>query len=147
MTDLLDLSSLKNAIQSLQDGISVVSNSNWFYQQTAAVQNTLIAGVIQNFEFVYELSIKMLRRQLEREMANPSEMDEVNYRDFLRIAAERGLLAKVEPWFAYRTMRNITAHTYDHEKAQQVYEDTLGFIIDAKSLLKNLEKRNVAKSH
>jgi Nucleotidyltransferase substrate binding protein like len=39
-------------------------------------------------------------------------------------------------------MRNITAHTYDHEKAQQVYRDTLVFINDARALLKALEVRN-----
>ena len=39
-------------------------------------------------------------------------------------------------------MRNITSHTYDHEKAQQVYEDTKLFIKDAVSLLKTLEGRN-----
>jgi hypothetical protein len=39
-------------------------------------------------------------------------------------------------------MRNITAHTYDHEKAQQVYQDTLIFIGDARALLRKLEARN-----
>jgi hypothetical protein len=39
-------------------------------------------------------------------------------------------------------MRNITAHTYDHDKARQVYVDTLTFIADARALLQALEARN-----
>jgi hypothetical protein len=68
---VLDLSSLRKAIASLEGAIEVVSDSPWFDRQPANLQNTLIAGVIQNFEFVYELSIKMLRRRIESPMSKP----------------------------------------------------------------------------
>ena len=138
----LDLSSLQNSVSSLEDGLEVVSHSEWFNAQSSKVKNTLIAGVIQNFEFVYELGIKMIKRQIELESASPTELDETNFREVLRVAAEKGLIADVEAWFKYRKMRNITAHTYDHEKAQQVYQDILIFIGDARALLQKLEKRN-----
>lgn len=138
----LDLSALRDAVGSLEDGLEVVSNSEWFNAQSSKVQNTLIAGVIQNFEFVYEIGIKMIKRQIEAESASPAEVDETNFREVLRVAAEKGLVADVEAWFKYRKMRNITAHTYDHEKAQQVYQDTLIFIGDARALLHKLEARN-----
>ena len=51
----LDLEPLRRALASLEDGLDVVSDAHWFNQQTDKVQNTLIAGVIQNFEFVYEI--------------------------------------------------------------------------------------------
>lgn len=142
MTEKLDLSALRNAVTSLEDGLDVVSDSHWFNQQSAKVQNTLVAGVIQNFEFVYEISVKMLKRQIEAESASPEDVDETNFRDVLRVAAEKGLIADVEAWFIYRQMRNITAHTYDHEKAQKVYQGTLDFIGDARALLHKLEARN-----
>lgn len=138
----LDLSALRGAVSSLEDGLEVVSDSAWFNLQSSKVQNTLIAGVIQNFEFVYEISFKMIKRQIEEESASPNEVDESNFREVLRVAAEKGLVADVEAWFKYRKMRNITAHTYDHEKAQQVYRDTLVFINDARALLIALEARN-----
>ena len=138
----LDLSALRDAVGSLEDGLEVASNSDWFNAQSSKVQNTLIAGVIQNFEFVYEISIKMVKRQIEAESASPDEVDETNFREVLRVAAEKGLIADVEAWFKYRKMRNITAHTYDHEKAQQVYQDTLIVIGDARALLHKLEVRN-----
>jgi hypothetical protein len=40
-------------------------------------------------------------------------------------------------------MRNITAHTYDHQKAQQVYEGTQAFMLDARLLLARLEDAGV----
>lgn len=142
MTEKLDLSALRNAVSSLEDGLDVVSDIAWFNQQSAKVQNTLVAGVIQNFEFVYEISVKMLKRQIEAESASPEDVDETNFREVLRVAAEKGLIADVEAWFKYRQMRNITAHTYDHEKAQTVYQGTLDFIVDARALLQKLEARN-----
>jgi nucleotidyltransferase substrate binding protein (TIGR01987 family) len=138
----LDLAALRNAVSSLEDGLEVVSNSDWFKAQSTKVQKTLMAGVIQNFEFVYEISVKMIKRQIEAESASPTEVDETNFREVLRVAGEKGLIGNVEAWFKYRKMRNITAHTYDHQKAQQVYQDTLVFIDDARDLLQRLEARN-----
>ena len=138
----LDLSALQDAIASLSDGLEVVSDPAWFSGQSDKVQNTLISGVVKNFEFVYEISIKMLKRMIELESSSPTEVDESNFRDLLRTAGEKGLIADVEAWFRYRKMRNITAHTYDHQKAQQVYHDSLRFIVDARALLAALERRN-----
>ena len=84
--DRLDFNPLRMALQALQDGLAVVQDLAWFDQQDAKVRNTLIAGVIQSFEFVYEISIKMLRRQLEREADNPVDIDQAGFRDLLRIA-------------------------------------------------------------
>ncbi|MFH1044151.1 MAG: nucleotidyltransferase substrate binding protein [Pseudomonadota bacterium] len=138
----LDITSLASAIVSLEESIGVVSDESWFNSQPKAVQNTLIAGVIKNFEFVYELSIKMVRRRIEMDSASPTEADFSDFRDLLRTAAEKGLVADVEAWFDYRTMRNLTSHTYDHEKARKVYQGTLKFIGDAKALLHALTARN-----
>lgn len=136
---ILDLTPLRQALGSLEDGLDVVRDAAWFNQQNDKVRHTLIAGVIQNFEFVYEISTKMLRRRLEMDALNPSEVDFANFRDVLRIAAEKGFISDIQAWFAYRQMRNITAHTYDHQKAQQVYEGTHAFMMDARILLARLE--------
>nr|WP_315197240.1 nucleotidyltransferase substrate binding protein [uncultured Aquabacterium sp.] len=138
----LDLSALRSAMASLDDGLAVVGDSNWFSQQDERVRNTLVAGVIQNFEFVYEISVKMLRRQLEAEADTPAEIDQAGFRDLLRLAAEKGLISDVEAWFGFRQMRNITAHTYDHAKAQQVYQGTQAFLTHARRLLLQLEARH-----
>ncbi len=140
---VLDLSALRDAIESLADGLEVVGDAVWFPAQTPKVRNTLIAGVIQNFEFVYEISVKMIKRRIELDALSPAEVDRTNFRELLREAGEKGLIDDVEAWFVYRRMRNVTAHTYDHAKAMQVYKDTLKFVEDARVLLARLEARNV----
>ena len=102
----------------------------------------MIAGVIQNFECVYELSIKMVRRQLGREAASPTEVDQTSFRELIRAAGEKGLITDVEAWFGYRRMRDSTAHTCDHVKARQVYGGSLLFVEDAQALLGALESRH-----
>jgi nucleotidyltransferase substrate binding protein (TIGR01987 family) len=142
MPEKLDLSALHHALVSLEESIAIVSRADWFAQQPQALQNTVIAGVIQNFEFVYELAIKMIRRQLELEATSPSEVDESSFRGLIPAAGEKGLIADVEAWFGYRRMRNITAHTHDHAKARQVYDGSLIFVNDARALLVALESRH-----
>lgn len=140
---VLDLTPLRDTIESLEDGLKVVGDAAWFPAQTPEVQNTLISGVIQYFEFVYEISVKMIKRRIELDALSPAEVDRANFRELLREAGEKGLIHDVEAWFAYRRMRNVTAHTYDHAKAMQVYKDTLKFVEDARALLSRLEARNV----
>jgi nucleotidyltransferase substrate binding protein (TIGR01987 family) len=140
--DRLDLGSLRNAIASLEGALSVVADEAWLAAQSADMRNTLIAGVIQNFEFVYELSVKMIRRELEREADTQGETDRLNFRDLIRVAAEKGLIEDVDRWFAHRQTRNLTSHTYDHAKAWQAYQQTVPFIDDARTLLAGLETRN-----
>ena len=81
-----------------------------------------MAGVIQNFDFVYEIGVKMIKRRMELDAASPDEIDGLNFRDLMRVAGERGLVEDVSAWFEYRTMRNLTSHTYDQKVARQVYQ-------------------------
>ena len=139
----LDLNALHSAIGSLSGGLEVVNNAAWFTMQPPMVRNTLIAGVIQNFEFVYEISVKMIRRRMELDALSPEEVDAANFRELLRSAGEKGLIADVEAWFKYRRMRKMTSHTYDQSKADEIFRGIGAFLTDARLLLTRLEARNV----
>lgn len=142
MSVKLDLGSFREAVSSLEAAIKIVNNPEWFNSQSIPMQNILRAGIVQNFEFVYEISIKMIRRQLQIDAASPSEIDFTDFKDLIRTAGEKGLVKNVAAWFNYRNMRNITSHTYDQKKAIFVYQSTLSFIDDANNLLQRLESRN-----
>ena len=58
MTDKLNLNVFDAAFYSLEQTVVQISDRNWFDMQPSIVQDTLIAGAIQKFEFVYELSLK-----------------------------------------------------------------------------------------
>lgn len=138
----LDLSPLRQALTALEDSLQVVADEAWLQNQSAAVRNTLFAGVVKHFALVYELGMKMLRRQIEAESATPGETDQLGFRDLLRVGAEKGLIGDVDAWFRYRQMRGTTWHTDHLAQARQVHEGVRPFLTDALALLTALERRN-----
>src|SRR4051794_32465451 len=66
-------------------------------------------GCIQRFEYTYELSVKMLKRQLEIEAVVPTDIDEMSFKDCIRLGAEKGIIQNPIDWFNFRDMRNITS--------------------------------------
>ena len=96
---------------------------------------------IQRFEYTFELCIKTIKRFIEIEMPIHENIDQMNYRDLLRVAFEVGLIPRAEDWFSYREARNQTSHAYDQNKAQAVFEVALDFAIQAEQLIEQLKKR------
>jgi nucleotidyltransferase substrate binding protein (TIGR01987 family) len=130
----LDLSSWKRALSSLERGIARSTSS--------PADEELRDAVIQRFEYCYELSWKMLKRHLEQVVPNPESVDQLSFTGLMREAAERGLIAAVEPWIEYRYQRNFSSHGYDEEKARAVYKSAVSFVADSRALLKEVERRN-----
>lgn len=135
----LDITPFENAFISLRNTLEKLADEQWFNQQDAIIQDTLIAGAIQKFEFVYELSIKMLKRQLKTMADFEDEIEQSDFRDILRSSAKAGLITDIDSWIKYRQMRNITSHTYDQSKAKQIYEDIQNFLISAEFLVRKLK--------
>lgn len=100
----------------------------------------LRAGVIQNFEFTYELSWKLMKRWLETNLSK-DDFDGISRRELFRHALENKLIENIENWFVYHENRNLTSHTYKHEVAIKVYSCIPQFIKDSLILIRNLEER------
>jgi nucleotidyltransferase substrate binding protein (TIGR01987 family) len=137
----LDLGSLRAVVQALASAVDVISSPE-FAVADPRWHDALVAGVVQHFEFTFELCWKMLKRQLEREMPSPSELDGLSYRELFRLGHERGLVTAVEPWFEFRELRNITAHTYARDKALKVAAGAPALLSQARALLGAIEARN-----
>lgn len=137
----LSLVTFRNGIASLRDAVALTENTLWFSKQTRAVQNTILAGVVKNFEFVYGLSIKTLTRRLLTETGDPQEIKTASFRDILRIAAERGFIADVSVWFSYRAMRNVTDHAYIDSRALKISAEAASLLASAQSLYEELRRR------
>jgi len=140
--DRLDLSALRKACGSLEMAVENALDESFIDRLSDSQKQLIIAGVIQNFEFTYELVFKMMKRQLEMDAASPAEVDLYSFHDLLRTAAERGLIEDVEDWFEYRRLRNITCHTYNLDKAQEVFDKSIYFKDEAVKVLAVLIKRN-----
>lgn len=67
----LDISPLRSVIQGLDEGLAR------YLTDTSDTQ--IRDGLIQRFEFTYELSHKMLKRYLESASATPGEFDSADF--------------------------------------------------------------------
>jgi nucleotidyltransferase substrate binding protein (TIGR01987 family) len=122
-------------VQPLRDALERLSTG--LYSAEKEPKNELLRdGVIQRFEYSHELALKFLRRVLE--VVYGDDVDRMPYNDVLRTAAERSLIADIEPWFLYRAARNKTSHTYDAAVAAEVYAAASPFLADARHLLDRL---------
>jgi nucleotidyltransferase substrate binding protein (TIGR01987 family) len=130
----LDLTPLVNAIARLDEGLKR------YQRDTSDLQ--IRDGLIQRFEFTYEISHKMLKRYLESSAATPDEFDRADFQYLIRSANEQGLLLGDWPaWRTYRDMRAKTSHTYDEEVAQQVVTGIPAFLAEAAHLRDQLQTR------
>lgn len=136
----LDLSSLRKAVGSLERTINV-ANAIIEGAVDTDQEKVIRAGVIQNFEFTYELCWKFIKRWLE-ENAGGSAVDGLTMKELFRLVAEKQLIKDVEAWFEYHKQRNKTSHTYNEDTAESVYGTTFKFAGDAKDLLMSLEAKN-----
>lgn len=133
----LDLTPLTNAVQRLDEGLT---------RYLADTSDTQIRdGLIQRFEFTYELSHKMLKRFLETSAANPTEYDAADFQYLIRSGNEQGLLLSAWPeWLFFRAMRSKTSHTYDEDVALEVVAAIPGFLKESRYLLSALQQRGTA---
>jgi nucleotidyltransferase substrate binding protein (TIGR01987 family) len=99
-------------------------------------------GLIQRFEFTYELSHRMLKRYLEAASASPADFDTMDFQTLIRTGNEQGLL--LGDWPAWRTWRHLRArssHSYNEDVALEVVAAIPGFLDEAKFLLQRLTER------
>jgi nucleotidyltransferase substrate binding protein (TIGR01987 family) len=140
---LLELDSLKKAVAALNGVLAKSDDAEFMRGLDEIARSAIKSGVIQHFEFTYELSHKMLKRYLEMTAPNPVAIDEMTFPDLIRTGSEQGLLLNGwDVWKYYRKARGTTSHAYGEEKAAEVLAAIPGFLREAQYLLAELEKRN-----
>ena len=129
-----DLTPLKKAILRLEEGLIR------YQEDISGIQ--IRDGLVQRFEFTYEISHKILKRYLEKTSANPDEFDEMTFQNIIRLGNEKNLLMRDwTHWRKFRDMRSRTSHTYDEETAIQVVSGIPEFLQEAKFLQKALQEK------
>lgn len=130
-----DFSSLRNALARLAEG--------YVRYQSDVSDIQIRDGLIQRYEFTYEISHKMLKRHLEMTAANPEAFDTLPFADLIRTGNEQSLLkSDWSAWKIFREMRAKTSHTYDEHIAQIVVQVIPAFIEEIDFLVKRLDQRN-----
>lgn len=99
-------------------------------------------GLIQRFEFTYEVAHRLLRRYLREVSASPASLDQMTFADLIRTGNEQGLLLGDWPaWRRYRDMRARTSHTYAAAVAAQVVAGIPEFLAETVYLRDQLQGR------
>ena len=136
-----DLTPLEKALTSFLRLYARIADEKFMSQQDDVIRLGLEAGLIQNFEFTYELSWKAIKRWLENNIS-PDVADGVTRRELFRMAAENRLILDVDEWMTYHAARNEASHRYGMEIAQEVMAVLSDFGRAAQQLLARLQERN-----
>lgn len=136
----LDLSSLTKALASFDSALQV-STPGKMETLDDALQDVIRAGVIQNFEFTYEICASFIHRWLVENIGE-SRVKGTTRRELYRLAMENALIADVDDWMEYYEARNRTSHTYDSDTAEEIFKIAQNFVHDVRRLLQVLEQKN-----
>ncbi|PPQ35600.1 HI0074 family nucleotidyltransferase substrate-binding subunit [Rhodopila globiformis] len=130
----IDISPLARAIERLEEGVAV-------YQRDTS-QTLIRDGLVQRFEFTYEISHKLLRRYLAANPGPPELISGMNFADIIRLGNEQGLLlGDWRRWKTFRDMRARTSHSYDEAVALEVVAGIPAFLDEARVLRDRLRAR------
>lgn len=131
----IDLTSLRNAIQSLGEVLELYTKTpdNKIYRDS----------MIQRFEYTYSLTLKMIKRFFKNSAFVIENIDAMTFNEMIRRANILGLLpSNVIVWDKFRQMRNLTSHTYDEELAIKVVSIIPEFYNEVKNFLNSLDVHN-----
>ena len=132
--DKPSISHFERAIERLEEGL---------VRYQADTSDTQIRdGLVQRFEYTYELGHKILKRYLEYASANPAQFDEMTFQELIRTANEHGLLLRAWPdWRGFRDMRSRISHTYNEDVSLEVVAGIPRFVEEAIYLRNRLRER------
>ena len=130
----LDTKSFANSVRRLREGLVRCARE--------PADDQLRDGLIQRFEFTFELSQKVLRHYLKEIAASPDEFERMPFADLVRTGSAQGLLRADWPaWRRFCEMRGRTSHTYDAEAAVAVVGAISEFLEEVEHLCTELERR------
>jgi len=94
------------------------------------------AGIIQSFEYCYELSWKIMKKVLNSEGLEVSTPKQV-----IREAGNAKIIDDVKLWIEFVNKRNLTVHTYNELVLKEIMEIMPKFKDELSKLIKELENR------
>lgn len=139
--DTLDITSLEKAINSFKKALDELKKDD---------RSFIKDSVVQRFEYTYELCYKFFKRYLRIADRSDSDTDFVPIQELVRTANQMGMFkGDWGDWKKYREARNITSHTYDEDKAEEIvavaqkfYEEAVYFENKLKEGLKVVENKS-----
>ena len=137
----LDLTALESTVAQLKEALVLYNREP--YKSDPLLRRHLRAATIKAFEYTYAISLKMIKRHMKNTAPEPDEIDDMTFNDFVRMAFGKGILrSDVAVWRDYRRQRGTTGHTYDEQKAQDIFGILPDFLIESQYVLARLQEKN-----
>jgi len=92
-----------------------------------------IEGMIQRFEYTFELGWKTMKDYLEEK----GFTEIVGSKEAIRIAFSNGIITDGEIWMEMIKARNLTTHIYNSETAHQIWSDIIRLYFPCFEQLRN----------
>ena len=121
----------------LDDFQKALSKLEIALKKDAHLDELYLDGTIQRFEFVYELSWKLMKSYLEYQ-----GIEVVSPRETFREGFKEGIIKDATEWINMMINRNRTSHTYNEETAWDIYDKIKNEYIN---LFKEFEKEMIKK--
>lgn len=93
-------------------------------------------SAIQRFEFVFDLSWKVVKVYLEEKFG----IIKTSPKECFREAYKQGLINKNDYWIEMTDLRNQTVHTYSEKMAEKVYQELPRAVILFKELSEKVKE-------
>jgi nucleotidyltransferase substrate binding protein (TIGR01987 family) len=130
----LDITPLASATARLREALA--------RHRSEPLDELLRDGLIQRFEFTYELSHKTLRRYLQESAPSSEEVARMSFAELIRAGTAQGLLhAEWPTWRHFRDICTRTTHTYDADTAAAVVAEIPSFLEEVEYLCDQLRRR------
>jgi nucleotidyltransferase substrate binding protein (TIGR01987 family) len=134
-TSPIDLSPLRRSADALEVALEVLAAHKGATKEHMLLRD----GVIQRFEFCFELAWKTLRRYLQE--FGLDRVDHLTNRELFRLGQEQGVLRDAEAWIIFLRHRNLTSHVYNESIAALVFSSAAPFLAEARHLIGAIEER------
>lgn len=113
-----------NAVSRLSEALAEYAK----YPESTVIRD----GVIQRFEFTFELSWKSLKEYMVDQGAS---IDAVFSKQVFKAAYAAGIISDEQVWLDMLSSRNVTSHVYDDSQAAQVVQSIRDDYLTALSAL------------
>ena len=130
----LDVTPLANATARLREALA--------RHRAEPQDEQLRDGLIQRFEFTYELCHKTVRRYLQERSPSAEEIARLSFAQLIRAGNAQGLLRAEWPvWRHFRDIRARSTRTYDADTAAAVVAEIPSFLEEVEYFCGELRKR------
>lgn len=106
-------------------------------EEDRIIKDGLRDSIIQRFEFVTELSWKLMKKYLDENLV----LEVYSPRSVIKESYKQDLIENGELWLDILEDRNLTSHTYDENTANRIKDNIVNkYVLEFEKFIKRIKK-------